>query len=89
MKNSTSLLTVIAGAATGAVLGLLYAPKKGSKIRKDITKKGNDYMQGAKDGITDFIHDLSDEINHVGKNTMHKIEDRSNHLIKNIKEKVS
>jgi branched-subunit amino acid transport protein AzlD len=41
MKKSTSnaLLGFLAGAAAGAVIGILYAPEKGSQTRKNIKKK--------------------------------------------------
>ena len=43
MKKSTSNLIVgfLAGAAAGAVLGILYAPDEGSKTRKKIKDKTN------------------------------------------------
>ena len=34
MKKSNVVLGVLAGAAIGALLGILYAPDKGSKTRK-------------------------------------------------------
>lgn len=36
------LMAFIAGAAAGAALGVLFAPGKGSEIRKDITDKARD-----------------------------------------------
>ena len=40
MGNGKILLGVLAGAAAGATLGILFAPKKGSVTRKKIIKKG-------------------------------------------------
>ena len=92
MKNTTSLITVIAGAATGAVLGVLFAPKKGVKMRKEISRKSSDYARGAKDGVTDFFYEISDELMHAKDNAVKKIEKQSSRittdLVKNFKEKV-
>lgn len=54
MGNSSKvLIAALAGVAAGAVAGLLFAPEKGSKLRKRIAKKGID----AKDDIMDKIED--------------------------------
>ena len=45
---------VLIGAAIGTAVGLLVAPKKGSKTRRDI-----------KHGISDAGHDVSDWITHT------------------------
>lgn len=88
MKNSTSLITIIAGTATGAALGLLFAPRKGTKTRREISRKSSDYARGVRDGVMDILSDLGDDIMRARKKAMHKIEDTSTHLVKNIKEKV-
>ena len=36
MKFTKFLLTFVAGAAVGAAVGLLYAPKKGAKLPKEL-----------------------------------------------------
>ena len=60
MKSGKLLLGLVSGAVAGAVVGLLYAPKKGEDTRKAITKKGDDYIKGANKSI----HDLTDSIGH-------------------------
>jgi gas vesicle protein len=42
MKTTKALLAVVAGVAAGAVLGLLFAPNKGSDTRRKIAKKSDD-----------------------------------------------
>lgn len=49
MKTSNVLLGIVAGAAVGAVLGVLFAPDKGSNTRKKITKKGEEFVGGIKE----------------------------------------
>ena len=60
MKSGKLLLGLVSGAVAGAVVGLLYAPKKGKDTRKAITDKGDDYIKGANKSI----HDFTDSVNH-------------------------
>ena len=39
-KSSNILTALIAGAAAGAVIGLLFAPDKGTETRKKINEEG-------------------------------------------------
>jgi len=42
------VVTVLAGAASGVVIGLLFAPEKGERTRKKLSKKTDDYLQKIK-----------------------------------------
>jgi gas vesicle protein len=55
-------LGVLAGLAAGALLGVLFAPEKGSETRKKIIKKGEDYTEGIKDKFNDLIDELNQKI---------------------------
>jgi gas vesicle protein len=48
MSTGKVLLGVIAGVATGAALGVLLAPAKGSETRGIISAKGKDYTDSVK-----------------------------------------
>ncbi len=48
MNSGKVVLGMLAGLAAGAVLGILFAPDKGSKTRKQIVDKGNDYADDLK-----------------------------------------
>ena len=62
MNNSNDSLKVVGalvlGAITGAALGVLFAPHKGSKTRNRI-------LGGAKDMANDFSRMVKDEVNAI------------------------
>ena len=52
MKNTRKILTaLVAGAAAGAVVGILFAPMKGKKTRKKIAQEGQKLAHDVKDKI--------------------------------------
>lgn len=63
MKTSKVLLGVAGALAAGAVLGVLFAPDKGSNTRKKIAKKSSDL----KDNMTDHFNDIVSNIEHKYK----------------------
>lgn len=65
MSSGKLLLGVLAGVAAGAVLGILFAPDKGSETRKKIAKKGEDYADGIKEKFNNLLDDLSQKVDGV------------------------
>jgi gas vesicle protein len=65
MENSGSSVkmvgTLLLGAAIGGLLGVLFAPNKGSDTRKKILSKGEDLSGAMKDKINTFIDDVKSE----------------------------
>jgi gas vesicle protein len=43
MSNSKLIAALIGGAAVGVVLGVLFAPDKGSNLRKSISSSAKDF----------------------------------------------
>ena len=56
------VIGVVAGAATGAILGILFAPDKGSETRKKIAKKTNDIKNGVQGKFTDFLENVKEKV---------------------------
>ncbi|UXE65550.1 MAG: YtxH domain-containing protein [Chryseotalea sp. WA131a] len=54
-KGSNAMMAFLAGAAAGAILGILYAPDKGSVTREKLAAKLGDY----KDKLEKYISDLT------------------------------
>ena len=76
------LLGVLAGAAVGATIGILYAPDKGSSTRKKIAKGANDKageiadkFNGYVDRISKGLEDAKDGAVNFIENGKSKIED--------------
>ena len=59
MSSGKVFLGVLAGLAAGALLGILFAPEKGSVTRKKISKKGEDYADILKEKFDEFLDNIS------------------------------
>ncbi|MEO6190584.1 MAG: YtxH domain-containing protein [Saprospiraceae bacterium] len=61
MKSGKVLLGVLAGLATGAVIGILFAPDKGTNTRKKISKDGDNYVSQLKSRFDDFLDSMTEK----------------------------
>lgn len=59
MKSGKVLLGILAGVAGGAVLGILFAPEKGKRTRKNIMDKSSDYADDLKEKFNDYTNSMS------------------------------
>lgn len=55
MSSGKVILGILAGAAAGALLGILFAPEKGSTTRKKILSKGEEYADELKEKFNEFV----------------------------------
>jgi len=80
MSTKNVLLGVVAGAAVGAILGVLFAPDKGTETRRKIAVKGQAY----KDAVAEKINDLVD----IVSGTVTEVKDGARHLVEETQSKV-
>lgn len=67
MKTDKTILGVIAGLAVGTVMGVLFAPDKGSKTRKKLIDKSTEATNELKNQYTKAAHTVSDKYNSLIK----------------------
>jgi gas vesicle protein len=65
MSSGKVLLGVLAGFAAGALLGVLFAPDKGSVTRKTISKKSDDYADALRDKFNEFLDSINEKFEKV------------------------
>ena len=75
MSTGKVALGALAGLAAGAVLGILFAPEKGSVTRQRIADKGKDSLEGLKGRYNDVIENLSAKLEAVKRNGMNQFGD--------------
>jgi gas vesicle protein len=61
MKSNNLLLGIAGGLAAGVVLGVLFAPDKGSNTRKKIAKKSSDLKSNAKESFDKFLNSVEEK----------------------------
>ncbi|TBX71201.1 YtxH domain-containing protein [Flavobacterium silvisoli] len=79
-SQNNSLIALLAGAAVGIGLGILFAPDKGSKTREKIKDGFNDLKEGAKEKYTDTKEELKDSIDELLSKSSYKAEEAITYL---------
>ncbi len=63
--SSKTLLGFVAGAAVGALAGILLAPDKGSNTRKKISSKACDITDSIKNSFGEFVDGIKGSYSNV------------------------
>ncbi len=75
MSTGKVVLGTMAGLAIGGILGILFAPKKGTVTRQKIMDKGNDYAEDLKSKYNDFADIISEKLQSAKEFAMEMSED--------------
>jgi gas vesicle protein len=76
LNNSGKLIgALLLGAAIGGILGVLFAPDKGSETRKKIIGKSDDLTDAIKDKFNALVDNFKSEVDMV--------KDKANELVEN------
>lgn len=88
MKGKNVLLTILISAAAGAAAGILFAPEKGARTRRELSKRGRDLSNMARDEFEDFVDEIRDryeETNDLADELLEKGEKTAKNLKKRVK----
>ncbi len=75
-SNGKILAAVAAGIAAGAVLGILFAPDKGSETRRKISEAGENLADNVKDKFSkgrEKFNDMKEKIEHAVREKVEQI----------------
>ncbi len=84
MNTGKTALGLLAGIATGALLGILFAPDSGRNTRKKIVQKGEGYVDDAKDKFNGIVDVVKDKYNSI-RNEAERLEEKGEEKYADVK----
>lgn len=77
LTRMTTIKKMLISFTAGAVLGMLYAPARGSKTRRKLGDMGNDIRQGwnnIADGISGTVDNFREGVDHTADSIIEKVD---------------
>jgi gas vesicle protein len=65
MSSGKILFGLLAGIATGATLGILFAPEKGVETRRKISQKGEDFADELTSRFNSFVEQITERFESI------------------------
>lgn len=89
-NGSNALMVFLAGAAAGAILGILYAPDKGSNTREKLSFQLDKYKKILEDFLADIVSGketpLTTEAKSQGQKVVSEAKDKAQRLLDDVDE---
>lgn len=89
-KGSNALMVFLAGAAVGTILGILYAPDKGSNTREKLSYRLDKYKKMLEDFLNDIVTGketpLTSEAKSQGQKVVSEAKDKAERLLEDVDE---
>ena len=89
-KGSNTLIAFLTGAAVGAILGILYAPEKGSITREKLSFRLDKYKKTLEEFINDLVSGketpLTTEAKSQGQKVVSEAKNKAERLLEDVDE---
>lgn len=67
MNTTKMLIGICSGLITGVVIGVLFAPHKGSDTRRRIIRQGDNYTEAVKEKVNEYVEVINDKFEKAKK----------------------
>lgn len=86
MSTGKVLISILVAATAGAAIGMLFAPKKGSTIRRKISNGGKRYFNEVMDKYNDVVEGVDDAIEEMKLRKEEMLANGSSKIVNKTKE---